>query len=87
MRLAGLPCVYCRAMQLTRPEGERSGGDGAPVVWAGMASLLVTYTVWGLQPLYWKALRDIPLMQILSHRIIHSLVLLLVWLALPQALA
>lgn len=32
------------------------------------------YIIWGLLPLYWKALHDVPASQILSHRIVWSLV-------------
>ena len=32
------------------------------------------YVLWGLLPLYWKALQDVPAGQILAHRIVWSLV-------------
>ena len=32
------------------------------------------YIIWGLLPLYWKALSDVPAGQILAHRIVWSLV-------------
>lgn len=44
--------------------------------------VLGAYILWGLLPLYWKALIQVPPMQILAHRIIWSFVfvtLLLVW--------
>lgn len=32
------------------------------------------YILWGLFPIYWKALQDVPSLQILAHRIVWSLV-------------
>lgn len=42
-----------------------------------LLSVLFVYTLWGLQPLYWRFFHDIPLTHILSHRVIWSVVLLL----------
>ncbi len=36
------------------------------------------YVIWGLLPLYWKALGDVPAAQILAHRIVWALVVALV---------
>ncbi len=74
------------SMKKAEAYGESEPLKNSLAVWSGMACLLLTYTVWGLQPLYWKALRDIPLMQVLSHRILWSLVLLLAWLAFVRRL-
>lgn len=38
------------------------------MVYAGGA-----YTLWGLLPLYWKALHDIPALEILAHRMVWAL--------------
>jgi chloramphenicol-sensitive protein RarD len=38
--------------------------------------VLIVYTVWGLQPLYWQLFGPIPLSHILAHRIIWSAILL-----------
>ncbi len=40
------------------------------------------YTIWGLFPLYWKNLAGVPALEILSHRIVWSLVFMLVLLTL-----
>lgn len=40
------------------------------------------YGIWGLLPLYWKALHDVPALQLISHRIAWSSLLLIVVLAL-----
>lgn len=34
------------------------------------------YTIWGLLPLYWKALHVVPALQLISHRIVWSCLLL-----------
>jgi len=39
--------------------------------------ILIVYTVWGTQPLYWQLFGPIPLSHILAHRIIWSAFLLL----------
>lgn len=47
----------------------------------GVLYAVITYFLWGLFPIYWKVLGDVPALQILSHRLIWSLifVLLLLW--------
>ncbi len=47
----------------------------------GILYATAAYTVWGLFPLYFKALRDIPPVEILLHRMLWSLVFLLAVLA------
>lgn len=41
-------------------------------VWAAISA----YALWGLLPLYWKALHDVPARHILAHRIVWSCVVL-----------
>lgn len=43
----------------------------------GTAYALAAYGAWGLLPLYWRALHDVPAPQILAHRIAWSLVFVL----------
>ncbi len=38
---------------------------------------IITYLLWGIFPIYWKALKHVPADQILAHRIIWSLVIML----------
>jgi chloramphenicol-sensitive protein RarD len=45
--------------------------------WAGVAA----YTIWGLVPLYWKLLKHVPAIQVLGHRIVWSLAVLLILVA------
>jgi chloramphenicol-sensitive protein RarD len=47
----------------------------------GLAFALAAYLAWGLLPLYFKALRGVPALEILAHRIVWSLVLLAALLA------
>jgi chloramphenicol-sensitive protein RarD len=44
----------------------------------GITYALVAYGIWGLLPLYLKALKAVPLLEIVSHRILWSAVLLVV---------
>lgn len=43
-------------------------------LWSGVAA----YTIWGLVPLYWKLLKHVPAIQVLGHRIVWSLAVLLI---------
>jgi chloramphenicol-sensitive protein RarD len=40
----------------------------------GLLSILAAYTAWGFLPVYWKALQDVPALDILCHRIAWSVV-------------
>jgi chloramphenicol-sensitive protein RarD len=44
----------------------------------GIIYALVAYGIWGLLPLYLKALKAVPLLEVVSHRILWSAVLLVV---------
>lgn len=43
----------------------------------GISYAVLAYGIWGLFPVYWKQLASIPALEILSHRVIWSSVLLL----------
>ena len=45
--------------------------------WSGVAA----YTIWGLVPLYWKLLTHVPAIQVLGHRIVWSLAVLIMLVA------
>ena len=42
----------------------------------GVAYAVSTYLAWGLLPLYFKALRPVPAVEVLAHRVVWSLLLL-----------
>ncbi|MDB5051366.1 MAG: hypothetical protein JWO30_4437 [Fibrobacteres bacterium] len=48
---------------------------------SGVLYALAAYTLWGLLPIYWKALHGIPLGEVLAHRVIWSAVTILLLLA------
>lgn len=48
-----------------------------PGVGAGLASGILAYLIWGFFPVYFKALAAVPPLQVLSHRIVWSV--LFVW--------
>lgn len=50
-------------------------GERAKTKRQGIAYTAVAFLVWGLLPIYWKALDRVPALEILSHRIIWSFLL------------
>lgn len=52
----------------------------------GFFATLVAYIIWGLLPLYWKMLANVPSEEILAHRIIWSFLFLLILLSFQKAL-
>jgi chloramphenicol-sensitive protein RarD len=44
----------------------------------GIILALSTYIFWGLHPIYWKLLKHVPSVEILSHRILWSLVFFII---------
>ena len=52
---------------MTRPAESRSG----------LLYALGAYGLWGFAPIYFKAVRDVPLIEVLAHRVVWSLVCLL----------
>lgn len=46
--------------------------------WYGVGA----YASWGVFPLYWKLLKDVPVLQVISHRIVWSAVLLAIYVGL-----
>ena len=51
--------------------------------WQGLGA----YTAWGLLPLYWKALSQVPSLQLIAHRVVWSWLLLTGFLAASGQLA
>jgi chloramphenicol-sensitive protein RarD len=47
----------------------------------GLAYALLSFSLWGIFPLYWKMLSNVPPQQILAHRVIWSLIFLFIILA------
>ncbi|MBN1241324.1 MAG: EamA family transporter RarD [Spirochaetales bacterium] len=52
--------------------GQRDAGSDARAMTLGTAYGLAAYLMWGLFPLYWKALSYVPATQILAHRIVWA---------------
>ena len=51
---------------------------------SGVLAAVVAYTLWGILPVYWKALQAVPALEILAHRTVWSLVFVLLLLALRR---
>lgn len=45
-------------------------------VYTGLVTAITAYFIWGLSPIYWKALAAVPAFEILMHRMIWSFVFL-----------
>lgn len=43
----------------------------------GVLAAIVAYTLWGILPVYWKALQSVSALEIMSHRTVWSLVFVL----------
>ncbi len=50
----------------------------------GMWYGIVAYVLWGLFPIYWKSLHDIPALQLLGHRIGWSFLLLVIFIVVTK---
>ncbi|HEU0294787.1 MAG TPA: EamA family transporter RarD [Anaerolineales bacterium] len=50
----------------------------------GILNAIVVYLLWGVFPIYWKFLHDVPALQVIGHRIGWSFVLLLVYILLTR---
>ena len=44
----------------------------------GIVLALSAYIFWGLHPIYWKLLQHIPSVEIVSHRVLWSLVFFII---------
>ena len=53
---------------------------------AGVAATVGAFVVWGLFPLYWRLLAQVPSLQIIAHRIVWSALLVVGWLGATQGL-
>lgn len=50
----------------------------------GIVYALACYVVWGLFPVFWKAVTGVPAVNVLAHRIVWSFVFLLTWVMLTN---
>ncbi len=57
-----------------------------PVTRSGTLAAVSAYLIWGLAPIYWKALLAVPPLELLAHRIVWSCVLVIALLALRRSL-
>ena len=55
-----------------------------PVDRKGLAAALAAYVLWGVFPLYWYLLRDVPSLQTVAHRIVWCAVFVVGWLWLRE---
>lgn len=46
----------------------------------GLAAAIFAYAIWGVFPLYWYALRSVPAMQTIAHRVVWCALFVVGWL-------
>ena len=56
-------------------EQTAESGDTRAMATAGAAYAIAAYGAWGLNPVYFKAVSDIPALEVLAHRVVWSLLL------------
>jgi chloramphenicol-sensitive protein RarD len=56
-------------------------GEQAKLYKTGLVYAILSYSIWGIFPVYWKLLLHVPPQQILAHRIVWSLCFLLILIA------
>jgi chloramphenicol-sensitive protein RarD len=61
-------------------------GDAQRIDRVGLASAIAAYTIWGLIPIFFKQLQAVPAMEIISHRVIWAVPLLLLIMAVRRQL-
>lgn len=50
----------------------------------GLLAAAAAYFIWGLFPIYWRWLAEVPALQIMAHRILWCVVWLVLWLSLRE---
>jgi chloramphenicol-sensitive protein RarD len=53
--------------------------DNSATAKSGFSAALLAFVVWGAFPVYFHALHQVPALQVIAHRIVWSLVFVLVW--------
>lgn len=59
----------------------------APIDRRGVAAAISAYVMWGVFPLYWHLLREVPALQIIAHRVIWCGVFVVGYLLISEGLA
>ncbi|HSO43692.1 MAG TPA: hypothetical protein VLR47_12785, partial [Rhodospirillales bacterium] len=57
------------------PAGSRSRDALAARAATGVACSIGAYALWGVFPIYFKAVAEVPALEVLAHRIVWSVVL------------
>jgi len=51
----------------------------------GIIQILLGYTIWGLFPLYWVLLKQVPATEVLAHRMLWSVTILIIFVVLIKS--
>ncbi|MGD9061443.1 MAG: EamA family transporter RarD, partial [Desulfobacterales bacterium] len=61
---------------MTSNESQNTTGTLNPDTLWGVIYAISAFLIWGISPIYWKALRSVPALEIILHRIVWSFFLL-----------
>ena len=61
---------------MTSNESQNTTGTLNPDTLWGVIYAISAFLIWGISPIYWKALRSVPALEIILHRIVWSFILL-----------
>lgn len=64
-----------------------SGGTGQPIARSALAQAVGAYFIWGFLPVYFNLLKAVPPLEVVAHRIVWSVLLLLAMLYFRKRLA
>jgi len=59
----------------------------SPLDRKGLAAIFASFVFWGLVPLYWHALQQVPSLLVIAHRIAWSAILVVCWLCAREGFA
>lgn len=66
------------------PASSRTAGDARQRA-SGLVAALTCFTAWGLLPVYWKQIPDVPATEMVAHRVVWSLLFVMVLLTLQRS--
>lgn len=58
--------------------GEKEDGESISTAEKGIIYAAGAYTMWGILPIYWKWVEEVPADEILAHRIVWAFVFMLI---------
>ncbi|MEN9581773.1 MAG: EamA family transporter RarD [Pseudomonadota bacterium] len=53
----------------------------------GFFAVLTAFVIWGFVPLFWRLLTDVPVLQVLAHRVVFCALIVVTWLSVRERLS